>query len=54
MKTMEPLLDRGYSLFSDGYYNSPSLGVLIRNHGINVAGTFHLNRKNFPAFMKMK
>jgi hypothetical protein len=35
-------------------YNSPSLAALLRDHGVDVAGTLHLNMKSVPAFVKTK
>jgi hypothetical protein len=36
----------------DNYCNSPSLAALLREYGIGVARTFHLNKKNGPDFVK--
>jgi hypothetical protein len=41
----EPLMNNGYCLRMDNYYNSPFLCLLLSNMGINVAGTLRLNRK---------
>ena len=47
-------MNQGYVLWMDNYYNSPSLSTLLRDRGINVAGTLRLNRKDVPTSVKSK
>jgi hypothetical protein len=54
VKLSEPLMNKGHTLWMGNYYNSPSLCVLLRDNGVNVAGTLRLNRKHVPASVKNK
>jgi hypothetical protein len=46
----EPLMNNGYCLLMDNYYNSPSFCLLLSNMGISVAGMLRLNGKMSQAF----
>jgi hypothetical protein len=52
VKRSEPFMNKGHTLWMDSYYNSPSLCVLLRDNGVNVARTLQLNRKHVPASVK--
>lgn len=53
-QTCTALVNLEYSLWVNNYYNSPSLFRLLRNNGINVAGTLHLYRQNVPQLVQSK
>ena len=50
IKLCEPLLNKGYTLWMDNYYNSPSLCLLLKDKGVNVAGTL----RHVPPIVKDK
>ncbi|PSN29180.1 PiggyBac transposable element-derived protein 4 [Blattella germanica] len=52
IKLMEDLLNKGYNLWMDDYYNSPNLAAFLKTRGTHVAGTLRLNRKNVPPEVK--
>ena len=55
MKFMEPLLGRGYTLWLDNYYNSPTLAREQKTvHDTDCVGTLRINRKNVPKKVKEK
>ncbi|XP_018897457.2 piggyBac transposable element-derived protein 4-like [Bemisia tabaci] len=47
---LEPLFKKGYNVFVDNYYTSPTLAVLLRQKGSNICGTVKKNRKGMPIF----
>lgn len=49
---MEPLLERGYTIWLDKFYNSPALGRLLKNKGTDCVGTLKINRKDVPKALK--
>ncbi|KAG8224460.1 hypothetical protein J437_LFUL003183 [Ladona fulva] len=54
MKLVEPLLGKGYTLWMDNFYNSPSLACLLKNHSTDCVGTLKLSRKDVPKVLKEK
>ena len=54
-KLVGPLLGRGYTLWMDNYYNSPSLARELKTiHATDCVGTLRLSRKNVPKQVKEK
>nr|XP_032834244.1 uncharacterized protein LOC116956615 isoform X1 [Petromyzon marinus]XP_032834245.1 uncharacterized protein LOC116956615 isoform X1 [Petromyzon marinus]XP_032834246.1 uncharacterized protein LOC116956615 isoform X1 [Petromyzon marinus] len=54
---MGPLLDKGYQLYMDNYYNSVKLTEELYEHGVHTCGTLRLSRgapKDLQALAKMK
>ncbi|XP_066990454.1 piggyBac transposable element-derived protein 4-like [Macrobrachium rosenbergii] len=49
---MGPLLDKGYHVFMDNYYNSTELAEELYSHGVLCSGTLRLVRKGAPNFLK--
>ena len=45
---MESYLGKGYCLFTDNFYTSPSLAKFFLDNKTHLAGTIRLNRYNFP------
>jgi len=43
VKLVEPVVNLGCALWMDSHYNSTSLCSLLRNDGVSVGGTLHLN-----------
>ena len=57
MDLMEPFLGKGYTLFIDNWYSSPSLYLNLKKNRTNVVGTVRKFRKNMPkglAALKLK
>jgi hypothetical protein len=54
VKLAEPLFNIGYTLWMSSCYSSPSLCSLLRDSGVIVADTVHLNRKLLPQLVKSK
>jgi hypothetical protein len=54
MKLTEPLLGKGYTVWTDNYYNSPELAHFLKRHNTDCLGTLRLNRKNAPQEVKTK
>jgi hypothetical protein len=54
VRLVMPLAKLGYTFWMDNYYNSQSLCSLLRDNGIDVSGTLHLNRKHVPQLAKSK
>ena len=45
------LLDKGYCLYPDKWYNSPKLNDNLCTSKTHVVGTIRANKKEFPDFM---
>ncbi|XP_072161371.1 piggyBac transposable element-derived protein 4-like [Bemisia tabaci] len=54
MTLMQPYLDKGYYLFVDNFYTSPTLCKVLKLKGTNLCGTVRLNRKGMPSFPKLE
>jgi hypothetical protein len=54
MTLMSQLLGKGYTLYLDNWYSSPSLFRELVNNDTNAVGTVRLGRKNMPKEMKPK
>lgn len=49
MELMTPLLDKGYKLYMDNWYNSPALARWLKRNGNDCVGTLRLNRADVPS-----
>ena len=47
-------LDKGYHLYMDNYYNSPTLFEFLEKRRVMAAGTLNLMRKNTPKLCQVK
>ncbi|KAJ8953373.1 hypothetical protein NQ318_023490 [Aromia moschata] len=54
MTLLKPLLNLGYTLTMDNFYNSPQLADLLLTHKTDVYGTLKLSRKEVPNELKSK
>jgi hypothetical protein len=45
---MEPLLEKGHTVWLDNFYNSPALASLLKHKGTDCVGTLKINRKGVP------
>ncbi|XP_054259936.1 piggyBac transposable element-derived protein 4-like [Macrosteles quadrilineatus] len=52
LSLMEPLLDKGFTLLMDNWYNSPELSKLLKEKNTDTCGTLKLSRKNVPDEIK--
>lgn len=52
LSLMEPLLDKGFTLWMDNWYNSPELSKLLKERMTDTCGTLKLSRKNVPDELK--
>jgi hypothetical protein len=52
LQVAHDLLDRGYCLYLDNWYTSPSLVDNLCTRKTDVVGTMRTNRKEFPDFVK--
>ena len=52
MTLIEPLLNKGYCVSLDNFYNSPELADLLISNKTDVYGTLRQNRKNLPPAIK--
>ena len=52
MDLMEPLMDHGYSLFTDNFYTSPDLAVELYSRKTLLTGTTRVNRRHLPKCVK--
>ncbi|XP_035212569.1 piggyBac transposable element-derived protein 4-like [Stegodyphus dumicola] len=52
LSLLDPLLDRGYCLTVDNFYNSPELADILIRHKTDIYGTLRPSRKNVPAVLK--
>ena len=52
MSLMDPLLGKGYCLYTDNFYTSPTLADMLVDNETDTVGTVRLNRKDVPAFIK--
>ncbi|XP_035229926.1 piggyBac transposable element-derived protein 4-like [Stegodyphus dumicola] len=50
----KPLLNKGYCLTMDNYYNSPELGEMLLKSKTDFFGTLRPNRKDLPKELKTK
>lgn len=50
-KLMEPLFNKGYTLFIDNWYSSLPLARFLTEHGTGVCGTIRKNRTGLPKAM---
>ena len=48
MDLMEPLLEKGYHLYTDNWYSSITLFKYFYEHHTQACGTIRINRKGFP------
>ncbi|GFV21212.1 piggyBac transposable element-derived protein 4 [Trichonephila clavipes] len=48
----KPLLNKGYCLTMDNYYNSPELGEMLLKYKTDFFGTLRPNRKDLPKELK--
>ena len=49
-KLVTPFFDKGYTVFVDNYYTSPTLFKDLFTHSVAAVGTTRTNWKNFPKF----
>jgi hypothetical protein len=49
---VEPLLEKGHTVWLDNYYNSPTLARLLKNKGTDCATTLKINRKGVTKKVK--
>jgi hypothetical protein len=49
---MEPLLEKGHTVWLDNFYNSPALGRLLKHEGTDCVGTLKINRKGVLKALK--
>ena len=49
---MQPLLQKGYHLYTDNWYTSLPLYRYLYQHGTSACGTIRCNRKGFPEQVK--
>lgn len=54
MTLMKPLLNKGYCLTMDNFYNSPQLADLLIGKKTDVYGTLRVSRKEVPKELKNK
>ena len=52
MRMMDPLLDQGYTVYTDQFYTSGPLFKELYNRGTMACGTVQKNRKGVPPEMK--
>ncbi|XP_035209422.1 piggyBac transposable element-derived protein 4-like [Stegodyphus dumicola] len=52
LSLLDPLLDRGYCLTVDNFYNSPELADILIRHKTDIYGTLRPSQKNVPAVLK--
>ncbi|XP_068250307.1 piggyBac transposable element-derived protein 4-like [Palaemon carinicauda] len=52
MSLMDPLLGKGYCLYTDNFYTSPTLADMLVDNETETVGTLRLTRKDVPAFIK--
>ncbi|KAG8238149.1 hypothetical protein J437_LFUL017262 [Ladona fulva] len=48
MEMVQPLLEKGYTLYLDNWYTSPILYLNLMKNDTNVIGTVRKKRKNMP------
>jgi hypothetical protein len=49
---VEPLLEKGHTVWLDNFYNSPALARLLKNKGTDCVGTLKINRQSVPKKVK--
>ena len=54
LSLVEPLLEKGHTLWMDNFYNSPSLALRLKSLKTDCVGTLHLSRKDVPQRVKEK
>jgi hypothetical protein len=52
LHVMEPLLEKGHTVWLDNFYNSPALARLLKHKGADCVGTLKINRKGVPKAIK--
>ena len=52
LSLMRSILDMGYKLWMDNYYNSPSLSQRLLDFKTHVCGTLRSNRKGVPKMVQ--
>ena len=52
IKLTRPILNKGYNLYLDNYFNSPALFRRLHQQRLNVCGTLNLNRVGVPKFLQ--
>ena len=48
LSLVEPLLEKGRTLWMDNFYNSPALAQRLKILKTDCVGTLHLSRKDVP------
>lgn len=51
---VEKLLDQGYTLWMDNFYNDPELAKFLKSRKTDCAGTLRINRKSIPDEIKQQ
>ena len=54
LSLVEPLLNKGRTLWMDNFYNSPALTQTLKSLKTDCVGTVHLRRKDVPQIVKDK
>jgi hypothetical protein len=54
LSLVEPLLNRGHTLWMDNFYNAPALTQKLKYVKTDCVGTLCLNRKDVPKMLKDK
>ena len=49
LKLMEPILDRGHTIYTDNFYTSVTLAEQLMTRNTNLCGTLRKNRKYLPS-----
>jgi hypothetical protein len=52
LNLVEPLLDKGHTVWLDNFYNSPVMARLLMQKGTDSAGILKINRKGKPKAIK--
>ncbi|KAJ8704146.1 hypothetical protein PYW07_013440 [Mythimna separata] len=50
---IHPLLDKGYTLFMDNWFNSPLLARFLKTRKTDCVGTLRANRRNVPPLISL-
>jgi hypothetical protein len=54
LSLVEPLLNRGHTLWMDNFYNAPALAEKLKSLKTDCVGILRLNRKDVPKMVKDK
>jgi len=54
LSLVEPLLEKGRTLWMDNFYNSPALAQKLKSLKTDCVGTLRLSRKDVPQRVKEK